>query len=370
MSKLIPLSLLAAASLPLMATAQTATTLSPKSVATAGNTNNNIPYSWYPTRYQQIYDYDTFVGSTVVPVKSINYRMNKSFANGKYGGQSVTLSVWMAYTPQGTTPVTSKNATTTFANNIDTKTLVQVISKKTILMPKLSNTGFGIKLPTSKAFIFSSAFKKSLVIETRVYSNTNSNKIFTYPLDAFSGSGVGAGSYTQNGTYAGCKSKSNSTVSHYAIPTYLKVGSAINYSYGYGRAASLPALMSLGAKTLNLTLPGTSCKVVNDLIAIFPGVTNTSSSGYYRVNLPIPNNPTLANVVFKTQMFFFEKGANSLGLTSTRGLNQKIGPGNTSGGGSIKRIYAYSSASGYNPDKVTVGTGSTSDYGLVTQLTN
>ena len=293
MSKLIPLSLFAAACLPLMATAQTTTTLSPKAVATAGNTNN-----------------------------------------------------------------------------IDTKTLVQVITQKKILMPKLSNTGFGIKLPTAKPFIFSSAFKKSLVIETRFYSNTNSNKIFTYPLDAFTGSGVGSGSYTQNGTYAGCKSKSTTVVSHYAIPSYLKVGSAINYTYGYGRAASLPALMSMGAKNLNLTLPGTSCKVVNDLIVIFPGVTNTSTSGYYRVNLPIPNDPKLANVVFKKQMFFFEKGANSLGLTSTRGLDQKIGPGNTSGGGSVKRIYAYSSASGYNPDKATVGTGSTSDYGLMTQITN
>lgn len=370
MSKLLPLSLLAAACLPLLAPAQTASVISPKGSATQGNTNNNIPYSWYPTRYQQVYDYDTFVGSTVVPVMKVNYRMAQGFGTGNYGAQTVTLSMWMAYTPQGTTPITAKNASTTFANNIDTATLVQVVSKKAINMPKLSNYSWGINIPTSQPFIFTAAQKKSLVIETRVYSNTNGNAIFTYPIDAYSASNVGAGSYTTNGSYNGCPAKAAKNVTHYAVTSYLKVGSAVNYSYGYGYAPSLPALMTLGAKNLALTLPGTTCMIVNDILAIFPGVTDTSTNGYFKVGLPIPNNPALANVTFKSQMFFFEKGANALGITSTRGLNQTIGPGNPSAGGTLKRIYAYSSSAGYNPDLATIATGSSSDYGLVTQITN
>ncbi len=371
MSRLIPLSLLAAACIPTLAVSQTMSTISPKAGALTSGGGNSIPFSWYPTRYQQIHDYDTFVGATVVPVKSVNFRMGKSWSNGRYGGQSIVLSMWLAYTPQGTTPVTSKNASRTFSQNIDAKTQVQVVNKKKIVLPKLTKWTFGIKIPASRPFIFSAAFKKALVVESRVYSNSNSSRIFTYPVDVYSSQNVGRGSYTTNGSYGGCKSKSNSTVSHYAITTYLKVGNKLNYTYGYGRAAKLPAVMTLGAKNLNITLPGTSCKIVNDLVAIFPGITSASgTSGYYRVALPIPNDSNLANVVFKTQMFFLQKGANSLGITSTRGLNQKIGPGAPSGKGSVTRLYAYSSTSGYNPDKATVASGSTSNYGLVTQLTN
>jgi hypothetical protein len=370
MSKVLPLSLLIAVCLQAFATAQSATTTSPKIAAAGGTSGNSIPFSWYPVRYQQVHDYDTFVGSPVVPVKSVNFRLGKKWSTGLYGGQSIVLSMWMAYTPQGTTPITSKNASMTFAKNLDAKTLVQVVNKKTIVLPKSTTFNFGLKIPISKTFLFSSGFKKSLVIETRVYSNSSGSKSFTYPIDAWNGSAVGSGSYKTNGSYSGCKAKSGSFVSHYAVPTGLKVGSASNFSYGYGRAASLPALMSLGALNLNITLPGTSCKIVNDLLAIMPGLTSASSNGYYRVALPIPNDPKLANIVFKTQMFFFQKGANSFGITSTRGLDQKIGPGNTASGGSVKRFYAYSPTSSYNPDLATTATGSTSNYGLVTQITN
>ena len=87
-------------------TGQTATTISPKGAATGGNTNNNIPYSWWPTRYQQLFDKDSFThGTSVFITRGIAYRMNKSFANGRYGGEKTELEIWLATASQGTTPM-------------------------------------------------------------------------------------------------------------------------------------------------------------------------------------------------------------------------------------------------------------------------
>ncbi|MEZ5988104.1 MAG: hypothetical protein R3F30_03065 [Planctomycetota bacterium] len=361
----IPVSLLALSLLAVPATAQTQTFLiSPKAGATNGNTNNNIPYSWTPTRYQQVYDADSFDVTTPIASSQLYYRMNSSFANGSYGGQTVELAVWLAYTASG---IDSQTASTTFASNLDNASLKNVIKKTKVFMPKLSNTNWDIKLPfdSGVTFLYGVILKKNLVIETRVYSNTNNSSIFTYPLDAMSlSSQTPGGTVVQNGTYNGCKSSNaaGSVVTHDSVPARLFVGSGTNYHFGNGYVQSAPAVLTIGATALSATLPGTSCTIVNDILLLAVGTTDTSSNGLYSQPLPIPNDNNLANVSYLTQMFFLDGQANSVGLTASRGLRNTIGAAVP---GSITRLYGFAT----DPDTVTTGSVG-KNYGLMTRLSN
>jgi hypothetical protein len=351
-----------AAAAALMATglqAQTVTALhSPKVALTAANSNNNIPYSWSPTRYQQVFDPGTFDATTPIAMKQLEFRLQSSFATKGYGGQTVELAIWAAWTP---TTVTAATASSTFSSNIDSTTLKQVLKKTKVSFPKVTSYAFNIKIPfdSGSTFLYGPALKRSLVIESRNYGNSNNNSLFTYPIEAWSGASAGAGSYKTNGTYTGCKSKSGTVVSHYAYTSQLKVGGSGYYSYGYGYAANIPGLMTLGAKTLNIPMGTTGCTIVNDIITLFPGV-GTGTSGYLKIGLPIPNDPKLANTSFLSQFYFIEAGANAWGITSTRGLIQTIGAGSGNTSGTVTRIYAITAT----PDSATTGSLGV-DYGML-----
>jgi len=60
-----------------------AQSIAPKGAAISGNANNNIPFSWYPTRYQQVYDYDAFTTGTTRAVfaNQIAFRMSRLWLN-------------------------------------------------------------------------------------------------------------------------------------------------------------------------------------------------------------------------------------------------------------------------------------------------
>ncbi|MEZ5988109.1 MAG: hypothetical protein R3F30_03090 [Planctomycetota bacterium] len=352
---------LAALALPQVLAAQTQVfMISPKDAATQGNTNNNIPYSWYTTRYQQIYDAGSFDVGTPTALNAVYYRMASGFGTGNYGGHTIELAVDMSMAASG---ISATSPSSTFANNLDTTTTKQVIAKTKLVMPKLSTYNWDIKLPFDSAttFLYGGLLNKNLVIETRVY---NSSAITTYPLDAWALYGTS----TQTGSYAGCKSSnaSGSTVQHYSIINYLVVGNQNNYHYGYAYVPSIPAVMSLGGTALNLPLPGTTCYIANDLLLLVPGSTDTSSNGRFQVNLPIPNDSTLGGITYMTQMYFFDANANSLGITSTKSLSNTIAK---IPAGSVTRLYATDSTGTADPGTFATASIGT-NYGLVTRLGN
>jgi hypothetical protein len=347
--------------------AQTAKTISPKSGATQGNSNNNIPYSWVPTRYQQIFDYDSFThGNAPFIMKGVRYRMNKTFASGRYGGNSTTLSMWLGEAAKG---ITAAAFSRTFDSNMDQNTKKMVIKKKLFLMPKLSNQNFDIKIPfdSGSVFVFIPTKKKALVQEVISWGNTNSNKIFTYPIDVFRSTSSspetsrlfaynfasGTGSYRTNGSFLGCKNLNGGTPSHYSNTTNLKIGGAGYYLYGYSRLASTPAFLVLGLKSLNVPIFGKGCFLKNDLVLVFTGITRNSSSGYIRFNLPIPNVSSLANATFYSQMWFAQVKSSGPYFYASRGLTVTIGDGKTK-----------------TPDQFKIATGATRGFGLVTQFRN
>ncbi|MEZ5988103.1 MAG: hypothetical protein R3F30_03060 [Planctomycetota bacterium] len=346
---------LAAAAAP----AQTPTYMhSPKEFVIDGNTNNNIPYSWYPTRYQQVYDAASF--DVQAPIKAANLYYRMAGSGGSYGGQVVELAIWLGFAAKG---VDATSATGTFASNIDATSQKLVVQKTKFNMPKLPNTNWDIKLPfdSGAVFVYGPVLGQNLVIETRVYGNDQSNKNFTYPIDAWQHIGTSV----TNGTYTGCPSSNpkGAPPSHSVSTSTLKIGTTASFT-GSGYVASTPAVMSLGGTTLALTMPGTSCQIVNDLLLLFPGLAD--ASGNYAVPLPIPNDNSLGSISFLTQMFFFDQAANSVGITSSRGLVNTLAPYMT---GVTCRVYSGDSTGLGNPDTFTSGS-ITRNYGLVTRLSD
>lgn len=343
--------------------AQSNTTISPKGAATtSGNTNNNIPYSWYPTRYQQIYNYDTFShGQTPFVVKQVAYRMNKSFANGKYGGQTIELSMWLGRAPAGTN---SGSYNMTFDKNFDAATKVLVINRKKFLAPKLANTNFDFKLPLDSPTTLIPTTQRATVMEVIYWGNTNNNTLFTYPLDAASstlGTGIarlyayesppGGGSYIQNGTYGGCTNSNNSVVRQYASAGNIKVGSSTGYAYAYGYIPNIPGIGILGAIGISVSLGG-GCQLGVVPILLFPGTGSNNTSGRIQQNFAVPNDPTFGGISFLYQTIFLELGKPQQ-LVSTRTIKITIGTGKPT-----------------PPDQFKDARGSTKNYGLITQFGN
>ncbi|MEZ5988108.1 MAG: hypothetical protein R3F30_03085 [Planctomycetota bacterium] len=352
--------------LPASLGAQTQTFLvSPKHAFSGGNSNNLYPLGAAPMRYMQVHDAGSFDKVNPVGINQIYHRMAKGWDNGTRGGQTVELAMWLSYAATG---IDSQTASTTYASNQDTASLKQVIKKTKIVLPILKDMSWGIKLPfdSGATFLYGAVLKRHLVSETRVYGNSNSNSQISYPMDANSGSaGSPTGTVAQNGTFAGCKSSNaaGSIVQHNSFAATLVVGNQSNSHQGYGYVQSAPAVMILGASPLAITLPGTSCTLVNDILVLGVGQTDTSSNGVYNQPLPIPNDNTLTDVSYLTQMAFLDVKANSFGLTLTRGLKNTIGAPTV---GNVIRLWAF----GANPDSITTATGTQKNYGLVTQFSN
>lgn len=331
------------------------TTVSPSN---APNSNNNYPYNYNPCRYMQIHDAAGFTGQTPLILKGMTYA---PWRNTTSTG-TVEVMVKLALAKQGTT---SANAVSAYDSNIDSATLKTVIARKKINIQGGNANAFVVKFPFDSGVTFPwvPSLGRSMCVETRFYSGKAS-----FPFAAWSGLNLNNGSSVTNGSYNGCLSTSGKTVRHYGISAYLKADGQYgknNYFYGYAYKQSVPGVMTLGAKTLNVTLPGGQCVLVNDILILGIGQTDTSSNGRMTIQFPIPKDQNLVGVKFLTQMFFVDAGLNLLNVSATRGLINTIGKGMLGVQSTVCRIYAFSS----NPDTITAGTVGR-NFGLITQFNN
>jgi len=151
-----------------------------------GNSNNNIPISWSPERYQQV-----FLGSELpkaLVIKGLGFRHDQAFAN--YKGQTVELEITLAYTKK-----TPANLSTTFASNFDiTKPApVIVLPRSKFKLPDFAATKptnpqvWQVQIPFKVPFVWTQVTGRNMLVQIRIYGNSFNNRIFTYPLDAASG---------------------------------------------------------------------------------------------------------------------------------------------------------------------------------------
>ena len=242
--------------------------------ASYGNANNNIPFSWSPTRYQQSFA-GTEIGAPILWT-GMALRQDDQFSN--YDAHKIDLAVWLGGT---TYPVTG--ITTVYDNNFNStaapKTLV--FQRRWYALPRMpaglpSNpANFFIQIPFDLPYIPTLASGENLVVEVINYGNTAGNAIFTYPLDA--GSGV-------------------ATTRLYGFPDTVASGT-LGSGYGHviafktvgGASPAVPRILNSNlpqlGKDFHFELLGAGGAVPG---ALFVGASNTSAG-----SLPLPFDLTI-----------------------------------------------------------------------------
>lgn len=296
-----------------------------------GNTNNNIPFSWTPTSYQQIHDANSFTSSGVQLWTKMRQRMASGFTNR--AGQTIDVELIL-----GTASVSAATASTVFAANVVSTTETTVFTRKQILLPTIPDNSWAIA-----PYVFDVPYVwtgSNLSLRANVYGNTNNNQIFTYPLDAWSGTTPGAA--VANGAFGGCKHPSGTTNASHSATIAAPGGNAI-FNGDAGYAKSMPAFLLLGASNstwgsiplpFDMTAIGApGCSIVNDPLFVVNGLTDAGGLTSWTVG--IPANPGLEGQQFFSQIAFVDAAANGLGGYMSNGQRDIIG-----GALGITRIWA------------------------------
>ncbi len=326
--------LLVCLALPALALAQSPPThISPLGAASGlGGTNNNIPFSWSPTGYQQVHSKQSFSNQTPTPFTRMRMRMASGFVN--YAGKTIDVELF-----HGASPNDAVSASSVFASNIVTGSEVNTLVRKQVNLPTVPNNDWAITFPFDNIYVWTGTH---LEWRANVYGNSNGNQIFTYPLDAWSSSG--AASNLGTGCIAAGATAAASLTSGTA-----SLGGTMTFTATSGVATVSPLLLTLGdSSTLwgaiplpfdltGLNAPG--CRIFNNILATIPSATN--SSGSASIPLAIPNLPGLGGATFLAQAVIVDGTFNGLGLITSNSRSLKI-----AGGPDITRIYAIGSPGG------------------------
>lgn len=317
------------------------THISPKSATSGlGNSNNNIPFSWTPTGYQQVHSLASFSSTSPVPFTKMSLRMGSGFTNRP--GFQIDVELAVANSTND-----SNAASAVFNLNEVPGSRVAVFTRKGLNLVAVPNNDWVVTFPFDNFFIYTG--QTHLSWSAAVYGNTNGNALFTYPLDAW----WKIGQSSRTGSFAGCSSAAGGTraASHSVSTVNLRPGGVANFTgNSYVPAGGLPALMAIGGSSTNyggLPLPydmsgigATGCSVTNDILLTLAGVTNANANGDVVIPLAVPANPALSGVTFYSQFYFLQSGANPLGLFTSNGQTNRVGTDPL-----VTRIYAIGNPS-------------------------
>jgi hypothetical protein len=304
------------------------------------NSNNVYPHATSPMRYQQIHDAWTFSYQAPTVIREIRYRPSNQTAGPNYLNQpaaSVEVEIYMGLAAQG---VDSTQFNTTGDQNFDQATRKAVFSRKMVNYPSSGATAeelkiFDIKFPfdSAQVFIYTPAIGRSLVVETRQFSRSGG---YAFDFVASGSTAAGNGFAIQNGSFDGCPTAGNSIPGFEADSTVMKPGGSLSFTASYD-APQIPTILALGTQRLGVTLAPTQCAIMNDLMVLTPGLTDSSNT--FAVNGPIPNAAGLAELRFYMQAFFLEPKANALGIVASRSLYCGIGRGSSQTAKGIVRLW-------------------------------
>ena len=313
------------------------THISPLQAASAlGNSNNNIPFSWSPCSYMQVHSLSSFSSNAVNLMQRMSLRMAQGFTNQP--GRTVDLELFLAESPND-----AATASSTFANNVVTATEVNVIPRTMVNLPQVPDNSWAVALPFVNPFLFTGQAHVSWRVNNS--GNSNSNQIFTYPLDAWSP----FGSSTSLGT--GCRSANGTNNAQHSAALPSPGQTAQFYGYSYVPTGNLPAILAIGNSSTSfngIPLPfslnsvgAPGCSLYVNWLAVLTGVTMANSSGSVQINIPLPNDPTLSGATVMSQYLFADPTGNALGIFTSNGASSQIGEAR-----GIARIYGLAGPGG------------------------
>jgi hypothetical protein len=287
-------------------------------------------------RYQQVFLSSEIPNPTVL--LGYEVRQDEAFGAGTGGPQIYTILI-------GYTSMTNTTLTTSYAGNADQGALTTVVNAQNFNLPTLvgNNTDpnkFAFQILFSTPFPFAPTAGQNLLIEV-ANTGTGNNTVF-FDADAntttarlYNTSSATATTGTVGLNY-GLVMRLLTPGGSGAIPTLGStdipvIGSPYTLNMAQARP-NAPAAVLLGAsdKTwLSLTLPfdfGTAapgCKLLASGEYMFP--LTTSSSGMAQLNLNVPNDKSLIQLVYFHQTVIADLPANPAGLVFTNALRVKLG---------------------------------------------
>lgn len=316
----------------------------PSAVAASfGNTNNNIPFSWQPTRYQQV-----FLGSELgspLPFVALQLRQDDQFSN--FDAHKVDLAIWL-----GGSTYDHNSITNTFDGNFNStaapKTLV--FKQRNYSFPKMppanptNPADFFITFPFDAPYVLTLASGENMVIEVINYGNTNGNQLFTYPLDAHSSTTTTRLYASGNPTATtGTLGRGYGHVMAFAQlggatqPLHIqnsntpKIGTDFHFELLHARG-NAPGVMIAGTSNTNsggiplpfslASLGAPGCSLLASTTITLPIMTN--AGGDLALTLSIPSNPALDGFNLFLQ-FAVTDTVNALGLVTSDGGQLTIG---------------------------------------------
>jgi hypothetical protein len=155
---------------------------------TFGNTNNSIPFAYYPNRYQQV-----FLGSEMPAshrVIGLGLRQDQALSGPTYRGATIEVEIRIGYTTLDHTTLT-----TTFDSNWNAGTPLQVLPRTSFKLPDFRTPAptdpsvFLIQIPFKLPFTWVQTAGRNLLIEIVVWGNDRYATFAYYP-DAASGTTV------------------------------------------------------------------------------------------------------------------------------------------------------------------------------------
>lgn len=139
---------------------------------------NAIPWSWQPTRYQQVYRGDEL--PMVLPISYMSFRNNLRTDTGATVDVEILL---------GTSAYDQTSLTNAFASNWTPNTTpTTVLTRKKIVVPNmvanLDPGRFHFEIKLDRVFAWRRAPNTNLLTEIVVYGNSNNNANYLYYLNA------------------------------------------------------------------------------------------------------------------------------------------------------------------------------------------
>lgn len=296
-----------------------------------GGSDNSIPFTWSPVRYQQV-----FVGTdlpSAFTMAGLSLRQNERPPVAH--GVTVDLEVKVAYTTRG--PL---DLDTTFAVNFDSGAPVTVLPRTLVVFPDQPNpptnpADFFFTIPWTATFDWTPAPGRNFLVDVTVFGNSWGG-IWGYPLDATGGAtarlyGSPATATTGRlesgyGLVMGVRALSHSAVPSLYSTSTPQIGDTFRVRLAQARPSS-PAMLFLGFSDSNwqgIPLPfdlaplgAPSCAVLTSIEVGQPLSTNAQGAASFSYTLP--NNIYLLGERFYNQFLVVDPSVNALGVVLSNG---------------------------------------------------
>ena len=303
-----------------------------------GGSDNSIPFTWSPVRYQQLFAGADLPAALVMAGLSLRQNERGPVAHGV----TVDLEIHVGYTTR--TPTTMSSS---FASNFDAGAPVTVLPRTLVVFPDQPNpptnpTDFFFTIPWPATFSWNAATDRHFLVEVLVFGNSNGNQPWGYPLDATGGATARlygspptatTGTLERNyGLVLGIRALTHTATPILFSTSTPQINDTFRVRVAQARPAA-PALLCLGTSRTawgSIPLPfdlgaigAPGCLLLTSVLDSRP--VTTSAAGEASFSYGLPNDIYMLGLPFYNQWLVADPTVNALGFVLSNGGAGVIG---------------------------------------------